>query len=887
MRLQRLTKGFHLSIRNRFFILIFIVLAGCILILLAFNEAIQRTGNARKLRDDMEKIHDNLVIIQYTLPELYTPESASKWISVLPEANQFDPAALVDQTTRMVASFHEYIGSNAGDEFIQNYRQFEELYADFRKQFIQLIEKYNTRGTSRSGLTGKIMQLVNESKSQDPLYTSLRQYLSVWLMTGQRQALDKMRRLFPVTEPGIRQGYSYSQNAGVEADVKRQICSVLDKLIELDETLNPPQQSSMLSATESMVKQLDNVMLRIVNKASANEARLSGSMKSTVFLVVFILSFLFFIPLFLLGKHLQISLTSLLSYLKELSLGRIPGRVVLPGNDEFHGIANGLNVVIADLRRKANYANDIGQGKHDSEYAPLSEEDLLGNALLYMNRNLREAHRAREKHEKEERKRRWTNEGLAKFAEILRLNSNDLQNLSDQIVRNLTKDLRASQGALFLLREEETGETVMDMVSLFAHDRKKYNQRSFLLGEGLVGTCAIEKESIYLTEIPSDYITVSSGLGESKPKCIVLVPLKLEDRVLGVIELASLAIVETHEVEFLERIAESCASAISLTQINIRNKNLLEQSQRQARELAEQDEQMRKNLLMLQTAQEEASRREMEIRGILSAINNSSLVMELDPDTRILSVNDRFCRLLGSPSRLIVGKLYGNLLNLDISTDSYQDLWRDLRRGTPHHAIETLRLSGDREAWLSLNFTPVQETDKSVTKILCIASDISESKQQEIKLQERSYELLRKNIELETLNKAVDNSLLRCVFSADAVIIDVNDNYLITTGFSKREVVGKPLKFFLKSDEMEQFRKVWAEIMKGKSYTGVMKRTKPTGEEVWLMSGFSPLKDEKSTIYKVYYLGQDITERRLKYKLLEEANREIERLRTTLGKLNK
>ena len=63
----------------------------------------------------------------------------------------------------------------------------------------------------------------------------------------------------------------------------------------------------------------------------------------------------------------------------------------------------------------------------------------------------------------------------------------------------------------------------------------------------------------------------------------------------------------------------------------------------------------------------------------------------------------------------------------------------------------------------------------------------------------------------------------------------------------------------------------------------MIRRTKPTGEEVWLMSTFTPVRDEGGTIYKVYYLGQDITERKLKYQLLEEANNEIERLRERLN----
>ena len=62
----------------------------------------------------------------------------------------------------------------------------------------------------------------------------------------------------------------------------------------------------------------------------------------------------------------------------------------------------------------------------------------------------------------------------------------------------------------------------------------------------------------------------------------------------------------------------------------------------------------------------------------------------------------------------------------------------------------------------------------------------------------------------------------------------------------------------------------------------VIRRTKPTGEQVWLMSTFTPVKDEYGNVFKVFFLGKDITERKLKYQLLEEANKEIDRLRKEL-----
>jgi PAS domain S-box-containing protein len=92
-------------------------------------------------------------------------------------------------------------------------------------------------------------------------------------------------------------------------------------------------------------------------------------------------------------------------------------------------------------------------------------------------------------------------------------------------------------------------------------------------------------------------------------------------------------------------------------------------------------------------------------------------------------------------------------------------------------------------------------------------------------------------------------------------------------------MIGKNNRTFLQRTEREQFEKIWNDILKDKPYSGVIRRTKPTGEEVWIMSTFTPVKDESGIIFKVYFLGQDITERKLKYQLLEEANKEIDRLK--------
>jgi methyl-accepting chemotaxis protein len=117
------------------------------------------------------------------------------------------------------------------------------------------------------------------------------------------------------------------------------------------------------------------------------------------------------------------------------------------------------------------------------------------------------------------------------------------------------------------------------------------------------------------------------------------------------------------------------------------------------------------------------------------------------------------------------------------------------------------------------------------------------------------------------------------VYSPSGQILEINENFEKITGYTRKEMTGKNNRIFLQRLEKEQFEKIWADIIKDKPYSGTIRRTKPAGEEVWIMSTFTPVKDENGLIFKVYFLGQDITEKKLKYQLLEEANREIERLK--------
>lgn len=215
--------------------------------------------------------------------------------------------------------------------------------------------------------------------------------------------------------------------------------------------------------------------------------------------------------------------------------------------------------------------------------------------------------------EEREKKQTWTSNGLAKFIEVLRSDVNDLIQLSDRIISNLVKYIEANQGAMYLLEEGKEGEeNYLRQVSTFAFSKKKYKDKNIKPGEGLVGQAFLEKETIYLKEIPDDYIRITSGLGEAKPSSLLIVPLMINEEIFGVIELASFKVFDDFEIEFIEKLAESIAATVSSIRTSEITNRLLKESQIQTEQMRSQEEEMRQNMEELTATQEEMERKEHE-----------------------------------------------------------------------------------------------------------------------------------------------------------------------------------------------------------------------------------------------------------------------------------
>lgn len=446
------------------------------------------------------------------------------------------------------------------------------------------------------------------------------------------------------------------------------------------------------------------------------------------FIVIFLGLFMLVIVIWIIAYSITNPLTRTIKILKELAQGKIDtnNKLNVNSGDEIEDIGNSVNTLIDGLSKTSSFAQEIGKGNLSVDYVKLSEGDRLGQSLQEMQLSLIVAKQQEDARRIEDEKSNWSTSGMAKFAEILRANNNDMEEFCYQIVSNLVKYINANIGAIFLYNDDNKNDTYFELVASFAYERRKFLNKRININEGLVGRCAQERETIYMTEIPKGYIQVASGLGYDNPTSLLLVPLRVNEVVYGVVELASIDVMDRYIIDFVERIGESIASTISTVKINIRTVKLLEESRVKSEELASQEEEMRQNMEELQATQEEAARKTAEMESLFNALNASSYVIEYDTKGKVISVNEAYLQLTNQTADQIIGNHHSDNLLLDEKQlKEYNIFWDNLRNGIIRKETSQLKLGSKIYTFIE-TYSPIFNEAHQVVKILKIAHNITD-----------------------------------------------------------------------------------------------------------------------------------------------------------------
>ncbi len=299
--------------------------------------------------------------------------------------------------------------------------------------------------------------------------------------------------------------------------------------------------------------------------------------------------------------------------------GKLGGQASVPGaSGTWKALTDNVNQLAANLttqvRAIAEVATAVTKGDltRSIQVGAQGEVEALKDNINQMIRNLRETTQKNSEQD-------WLKTNLAKFTQMLQ-GQKDLLTVTKRILAELAPVVGAQHGVFYLVENNEE-EPILKLMASYAYNSRNSVTAEFKMGEGLVGQCAVGKERILLTHVPSDYIAVNSGLGEAPPFSIIVLPVIFEGQVKGVMELASFERFSATHLTFLEQLTESIGIVLNTIKANMRTEGLLKQSQSLAQELQIRQEELEQTnekleekakLLAEQNAEVERKNREVE-----------------------------------------------------------------------------------------------------------------------------------------------------------------------------------------------------------------------------------------------------------------------------------
>lgn len=563
-----------------------------------------------------------------------------------------------------------------------------------------------------------------------------------------------------------------------------------------------------------------------------------------------------------------------------------------------------IQALQAQITAAQKFIKEIESGNLSTEFEKAAMDGETENILAESLHSMRDQ---MSKIAEAEKKRNWVTEGLARFVDILRSKNDDLRELGETITSHIVKYMNANQGSLYMLNDDDANDVHLELLACYAYDRKKHLTHKVGLGEGLLGQSVLEKNIVFMTNLPKDYLKITSGLGEALPKNLMIVPLMINEKVYGAIELASFKIFEEHHKEFIQKLAESIASTISSVRINHQTRRLLEDTQAQAEQMRSQEEEMRQNMEELTATQEEMQRvlREAQTKEeYLNELINGSTdsIFTVDRSLKLLSWNKNFERTQQAGGASVY-KGYEILMSLpEEAREPNAALYRRAFDGETFELKQDLKILG-RTLSLMITYAPLRSNGE-IFAVGVFAKDITElteaqkraekamneaqQQTEELKAQE---EELRQNMEelaatqdemqrilteveaREKYTSALLNVSTDSIFTIDREykLVSWNETFAQTlVKFNIKLEKGLDTLNWYQGDERKHQKALYDRVLSGESFE-TTNGTQQGDNEMHYLSIHAPLRNEKGEVYEAVIFAKDVTN-------IVKAQRESEKL---------
>lgn len=208
------------------------------------------------------------------------------------------------------------------------------------------------------------------------------------------------------------------------------------------------------------------------------------------------------------------------------------------------------------LQQLAQFGKSLADGNDQASYTMQGPHDTPGHILCTLQQKIAKGAR-------EEKQRAWANDGYAQVVNILRQYGDHSEKLGPPLIASLVERMGAVMGGLFMVQLQGVGEPFLELIGCYAWSRHKMLQKRVAFGEGLAGEAWRDGDTLIVTDIPEAHFQLETGLGPVMPGVLVAMPLKIDQTVVGVLELATYQEPQPHEMALLERLSETMAFTLS------------------------------------------------------------------------------------------------------------------------------------------------------------------------------------------------------------------------------------------------------------------------------------------------------------------------------------
>ena len=334
-----------------------------------------------------------------------------------------------------------------------------------------------------------------------------------------------------------------------------------------------------------------------------------------MFLFLVLMIFIYFTYL-LIKLIIGRPVNEVVKFIKDFSIGKKVNFFEVKNNDEIGKIKMALNRFSMSLKNIEKFALEVGKGNWNQEYKILSKNDILGKSLLQMQTNLKNF-------SKKSKENSWLQNSIVSVGDILRSEQNK-ESLSKYLLNLLADLLDLQIAALYLINEENN----LKLVESYAFRIRKVYKNVFKFGEGLVGQAAYEKKMILFTNVPDDYTVVSSAIGQTKVKYVIVLPLVYQKKVVGVLEMAKTDIFDRLKMKLLENISESIAIVFNSIIIHKELQILLKTTQKQSKRMENQQKELISSYESIRIEQEKTQKINNELK------ENSKILQKTEENLR-------------------------------------------------------------------------------------------------------------------------------------------------------------------------------------------------------------------------------------------------------------